>query len=81
MKTKNPKDIQIGDKVLLQDTGFEYVVTYTTEASILINRSGLKYWLPKSLLNVIDAMLSTHGYRLWKIGPLPNWLIKKDNII
>lgn len=80
MKTKNPKDIKIGDKVLLSETGFEYVVTYVTEASILINRASLEYWIPKSLIQIFDSMLSVSGYRLFKFKALPEWFIIKNDI-
>jgi hypothetical protein len=80
MKTKNVKDIKIGDKVLLPETGFEYVVTYITDASILINRADKKYWIPKSLIVIFDSLLSTSGYRLFKFKNLPEWFIAKNEI-
>jgi uncharacterized membrane protein len=80
MKSKNPKDIKVGDKVLLVETGFEYVVTYTTDASILINKSDLKYWIPKSLILIFDSLLSTSGYRLWKFKSLPEWFVRENKI-
>ena len=80
MKTKNPKDIKIGDKVLLAETGFEYVVTMVTDASILIQRLDIKHWIPKSLIIIYDSLLSTSGYRLFKFKALPEWFVKKNEI-
>lgn len=81
MKTKNTKDIKIGDKILLQNTGFEYVVMYTTNLSIKMNRNNIDYWIPKSLIEISDSLLSTHGYRLFKINSLPEWFMIKNNIL
>jgi hypothetical protein len=80
MKT-NVKDINIGDKVNLSNTGFEYVVTHITEASILMNRAGIKFWIPKSLITISNSMLSTSGYRLFYLKELPDWFVKKNDII
>lgn len=81
MKAKNVKDIKISDKILLQNTGFEYVVLYITELSIKMNRNNTDYWVPKSLINISDSLLSTHGYRLFKVDSLPEWFMMKNNII
>lgn len=80
MKTKNVKDIKISDKILLQNTGFEYQVMFTTDLSIKINRNNIDYWIPKSLIEIYDSLLSTHGYRLWKVNSLPDWFMEKNNI-
>jgi len=78
-KKKNVKDINIGDKVLLS-TGFEYVVTFITDKSILIQRGGPKFWIPKTLVEIYDSMLSISGYRLFKLKDLPEWFMTKNNI-
>lgn len=78
---KTVNDIQVGDKVNLTNTGFEYVVTWKSDASILINRIGKKWFIPKSLIQIFNAMSSTSGYTLFYIKDLPEWFITKNNII
>lgn len=80
MKLKNHKDIKAGDKVMLWETGFEYVVTYTTEKSIKIIKDNEDLWIPKCIIYIQDSLLSTHGYRLFKFKDLPKWFIDKNKI-
>ena len=79
-KKKNVKDIQIGDKIVLLETGFEYVVTYITEKSILIKSGIFELWLPKMFVQIMDSLLSTSNYRLFKLKSLPDWFVEKNNI-
>lgn len=79
-KKKSVKDINIGDKVILIETGFEYLVSYITDASILIRTGEQKIWIPKSLIEIMDSLLSTHNYRLFKFKALPDWFITKNEI-
>lgn len=80
MKKKNVKDIEIGDKLLLIETGFEYVVSYITEKSILVKSGKLDIWIPKFYIFISDSLLSTHGYRLFKLKALPDWFISKNKL-
>lgn len=80
MKKKKVKDIKVGDKVLLRETGFEYVVAFITDKSILIKSGEKQYWIPKFYISIFDSLLSTSGYRLFKLNALPGWLIEKNNI-
>jgi hypothetical protein len=80
MKTKNPDDIKEGNKVMLWETGFEYVVTYTTEKSIKIIKDKEDVWIPKCIIYIYDSLLSTHGYRLFKFKDLPEWFVTKNKI-
>jgi hypothetical protein len=77
---KTVKDIKVPDQILISNTGFIYVVTYITELSIKVNRSGNDYWIPKSLIEISDSKLSTHGYRLFILKELPEWFIMKNGI-
>ncbi len=79
-KTKNVKDIEIGDKLLLTETGFEYVVLWVTDKSVKIIMGGEDLWLPKSLMSIFDSLLSTHGYRLFKLRRFPEWFINQNKI-
>jgi len=78
---KSVSDIQVGDKINLTNTGFEYVVTWISEASILINRANKKWFIPKSLIQLLNSLTSTHGYTLFYFKDLPEWFIAKNNII
>lgn len=80
MKKKNPKDIELGDKLLFSETGFEYVVLWKTDKSVKIIMNNEDLWLPKSLIEIWDSLLSTSGYRLFKLKPFPDWFVKKNNI-
>lgn len=77
MKTKNPDDIKEGDKIMLFETGFEYVVTFVTGKSIKIIKDNEGLWIPKCIIYIYDSLLSTHGYRLFKFKDLPEWLLIK----
>lgn len=78
-KKKNVKDIQRGDKLNFQETGFEYVIKHITDDAILIYNNG-DLWIPKTLIEIQDSLLSTSGYRLFKLLPFPVWWIKMNNI-
>lgn len=77
-KKKNVKNIKVGDKLNFQETGFEYVVLHITNSAILVHIEDL--WIPKSLITIKDSLLSTSGYRLFKLLPFPEWWIIKNNI-
>lgn len=79
-KKKNTKDIQIGDKLLFSETGFEYVVLWTTEKSVKVINKGENLWLPKTLIEIWDSLLSTSGYKLFKLKAFPEWFAVKNNI-
>lgn len=74
------KPINIGDKLLFHETGFKYVVIHVTQNAVLIVNFGKDLWIPKSLIDIKESLLSTHGYRLHKLNPFPAWWIDKNNI-
>lgn len=80
MKKKKVKDIEIGDKLLFAETGFEYVVTFMTELSILVKFNKNDLWIPKSMISIFDSLLSTSGYRLFKLKSFDAWFVAKNNI-
>jgi hypothetical protein len=80
MKKLEPKYIQVGDKVILNETGFEYVVVWISDKSILIKKGETKHFIPKTLIEIFDSLLSTSGYRLFKFKSLPSWFVEKNNI-
>ena len=79
-KKKKPEDIALGDKVILFETGFEYLVTWLSDKSILIKRQNSEHFIPLSLISINDSLKRLTGYRLFKFNSLPEWFVKKNNI-
>lgn len=79
-KKKNARDIEIGDKIIFSETGFEYVVMWITEKSVKVINKGKDLWLPKTLIEIWDSLLSTSGYRLFKLKAFPEWFAMKNSI-
>ena len=80
MKNKTVEDIKTGDKLNFNETGFEYVVTWVKDLAILVIFNSKPLWIPKSLIEVSESLLSTSGYRLFRLKSFPGWWIKKNNI-
>jgi hypothetical protein len=79
-KKKNVNDIRSGDKLLFSETGFEYVVTFITEKSVKVVFGDKDLWLPKSMISIWDSLLSTSGYRLFKLRAFDSWFVEKNKI-
>lgn len=77
---KKVENIKRGDRLLFQETGFEYPVRLITEYAVMVNNFGQDLWIAKSLIEIRQCLLNTHGYRLYKLEPFPSWWIEKNNI-